>query len=452
MTGEFIGILSSLLPSVELFARAGGGGSSSGGGGGGVLIYFVSYAPMHFVGAWLRKKLFKSSAWLAAQIIGWVIAGIFAGLWLFLGSLGLLIAGCAIAGMGAGLYNWFSKLRQSKRVAENLKKAAQLDPTWNESAILARASEVFTRYQQDWSNRTWENFKSYMTTRYNQHSSLMIAALYQAGRINEVKNPVIDESMIVDLTDTENDDQDTVTVGITAHADDILKEESTGVVLFEDKRPFTEYWTFKRSGSTWLLDSIRQATQNRMAFDAEINAFAHDHGFYYSLDWGWLLIPKRGQLFGRAKFGTSDINNHVIGMYKNYLLQLYTYDPLPNNAGSYLIAQTNVPKQYGNIIVRRKKFSNLLKPIRGFNKISMEWVDFNKKYEVYATDEEQVTSFELLHPAFMEKLEGLPFEVNIEVVDNVVYLYAERKNEKNHISEYETMLDILGEAYKQMEL
>jgi hypothetical protein len=57
-----------------------------------------------------------------------------------------------------------------------------------------------------------------MTPRYQQHSSLMIAALLQAKRINEVDEPVIDEIMITELQDSLNNDEDTVTVGITAHA------------------------------------------------------------------------------------------------------------------------------------------------------------------------------------------------------------------------------------------
>jgi hypothetical protein len=52
----------------------------------------------------------------------------------------------------------------------------------------------------------------------------------------------------------------------------------------------------------------------------------------------------------------------------------------------------------------------------------------------------------------MEKLEALPFEVNIEVVDTIVYLYAPLKTEKNPPEYYKAMLNILQEAYKQMRI
>jgi hypothetical protein len=58
-----------------------------------------------------------------------------------------------------------------------------------------------------------------------------------------------------------------------------------------------------------------------------------------------------------------------------------------------------------------------------------------------------VTAFELLHPAYMEKLFALPFKVSIEVVDNVVYLYTRDKK-----ADYATMYAILNDAFKEMKL
>jgi hypothetical protein len=446
--------LHQLLEPLQFIARAGGGGSSSGGGGGGgvlAAIAAIGYIPMHYIGMLLRKRLANTRFWPAAQIAGWVLCGIFAGTCLLFGSLGFLVALGALAGMGAGLYNWFSKVKRSKKTTAKLKKAASLDPAWDEPAILARTNEIFKAFQADWSARAWQKMAAYMTPHYYQHTSLMVAALMQAKRINQVDEPWIKQSVIVDLDDQENNDSDMVRVQLLAQADDKVINELTGQLIFQDGSEFTEYWRLKRWGTTWLLDGIDQATAAEWKKDFELESFAAENGFFYSLDYGWLLIPSRGQIFNTARFGTSDINNHIIGMYNEYLLQLYTYDPVPGSAGSYLIAQTNVPKTYGNIVVRRKHLTNFIKP-RGLQKISMEWGDFNKKYEVFASTAEGVTSFELLHPAFMEKLEALPFEVNIEVVDNVVYLYSNQPTDKNSAVRYKQMLDILREAYKQMRM
>lgn len=439
------------------FARGGGGGSSSGGGGSGGggglgIIAAIGYIPMHFVSGFIRKRMFNGPFWWLGQIIGWVICIAFCFLCLFLGAWGILIAIGALLGTSAGLYSWLSKVKKPKRVTRKLEVAAGADVIWDEQAILNRTQRIFEAYQEDWTAKNWQNMKNYMTPSYYQHASLLIAALTQMKRTNQVNAPGINEMAIVDLNDSQDNAQDTVTVGLTAHADDILVDDVTGEQLYRDRSQFTEYWTLKRIDDKWYLDKIQQATQAPGKAALELQNLAKTNGYFYSLDMGWLFIPKRGELFGKAKFGISDINNHIIGVYNNnYLLQLYTYDPVPRNNGSYLIAQTNVPKQYGNIVVRRKSWKNFFKP-KGLRQISMEWGDFNKKYEVFASNAEGATSFELLHPAFMEKLEALPFEVNIEVVDNVVYLYSAQLTEKNPPASYYKMLEILQEAYKQMRM
>lgn len=433
------------------FARGGGGGSGSGGGSGGLVL--VGYVPMHFLGAIARRTARHKVIWTLVQGIVWAIGTAYAiVVTYFAGSLGALIGIGAILGSGAGLYGWFGKLRQSKKVAGALKQAAALDPAWNPETIKQRASAVFMAYQDAWSKRDPAPIKSLLSGQYYYHAVLMMLALKQAGRINLVENPAVQTSLIVALDDEADNTKDTVMVGIKARAIDRLIDERTNKELFVDKKPFTEFWRFKRDqNNQWLLDGIQQATANRWMRNPTLEAFAARNGYFFSLDWGWLLIPQRGQLFRHSKFGVSDINNHVIGVYNNYLLQLYTFIPNPNSGKSYLIAQTNVPKNYGEIVVRRKKGWFHL-GIKGLKRISMESTDFNKDYEVFASDIEQVTSFELLHPAFMEKLSELPFEVNIEVVDNIVYLYSLEKAKKQPLDLYDQMLAILQEAYKQMKM
>lgn len=174
---------------------------------------------------------------------------------------------------------------------------------------------------------------------------------------------------------------------------------------------------------------------------------------FYSLDWGWLLLPQRGQLFGNASFKNSDVNNHVIGEWNGHIVQLYTFIPAKSNAENYLVAQIALPKSYGGIIIKRNKgrqwFSHAP---RGYQTVSMEWPDFNKRYTVYATDVDQVTSFELLNPKFMADLYDKELPFNIEVVDNVVYMYA--PTTKMLISgsqqRYAAALDVLQAAYKEL--
>lgn len=444
-----------LVEAVNLFARAGGGGSGGdGGSGGGGGIVLVGYVPMHIVGALLRRtKSHYIAVFDVLQVLGWIIAVAYAVVFTYaLGAIGFFVGVGSLLGMGAGLYGWFGKVMQSKQTKQELIAAAQKDRAWDEATLLAHAKDVFTRYQQDWSNYNTESMKAYMTPSYQYHAALMVYALQLAARVNTVQNPVIIDAIIVDIIDLPDKSKDQVVVGITAKANDMLIDTRDKKTLFIDTRPFTEFWRFNRSGDNWLLDGIQQSTASRWLYNNALERFAAQHGYYFSLDWGWLLLPRRGQLFRDGKFGTSDINNHVIGMHGQCLVQLYTYCDRRSSNKTYLIAQANVPKTYGDIVVRHKKRMSIF-GIRGLKRVSTEWPDFNKKYDVFASDVEQVTSLELLNPTYMEKLEALPFEVNIEVVDNVVYLYAPLSSESETTSDkYELMLSILNDAFNEMRL
>lgn len=436
----------------QCLARAGGGGSGSGGGGGGIIL--LGYVPMHFVGAVIRRRRQKQPVVFdLLRIGGWLLTVAYV-LLLVVGlrGVGALAALGAPLGMGAGLYGWFGKLKQSKQTKVALQAAATQDGAWDESVLRARVAEVFSRFQRDWSNGDAEAMKAYLTPQYQYHNALMLYALQLAGRRNVVNNPTLTQSMVVHVQDEANDNEDTVVVGIEAAARDQLIETATQSVIFTDNAPFTEYWRFRRAGDSWLLDGIEPATASRWMANAPLEQFARSNGYYYSLDWGWLLLPRRGQLFDGAKFGTSDVNNHVIGLYNQQLLvQLYTYVPKPKSNGTaYLVAQANLPRSYGDIVVRRRH--KLLRfGIHGLREVSTEWPDFNKKYQVLATSPEQATSLELLNPHYMEQLEAAPFEVNIEVVDNVVYLYAP-EGAVVQPEHYQVMLGLLQAAFKEMRL
>lgn len=458
-------LLYAILQPLEWLARAGGGGSSGGGGGGGSISgdsggsgiggieLLLGYVPMHFFGAFIRKLTHKApSLFIIGSIIGWIVAVVYMVLWInWWPIMGIFIGMAGLVGMPAGLYSWFGKIRQSPLLRGKLQKAAETDSAWDEAKLLDHAKATFLKYQKDSSTFNVTSMKTYMVPEYYKHAVLLMQTLKLMKRKDLMEDVTVLNILMIDITDDADNSKDHYTVGITATARDSLVEALDDSVIYKDTSTFTEYWTFRRSEKTWLLESITQSTASPYSANNELRALAQQNGYYYSEDMGWLFIPKRGLLFGGAKFGTSDINNHIVGLYKNELLvQLYSYVKDPqNNPKPYVIAQVNVPREYGHIVVRRNKLVQL--PVGGgLKRVETEWTQFNKKYEVFASGEEQATSFELLNPTYMEQLEALPFEVSIEVVDNVVYLYT---NERGSTAEtYGVMLDLLQKAFKEMRL
>lgn len=435
-----------MIDNLNLFGVAGGGGSSSGGGDGGFgligIMFLAGYVPMHFIGALFRKKYKDSDEikFSTLQSVTWIIAVVYALIWIvisifavnssFLLFIYLFVPAVgSIIGAGGGLYNWFGKVKQSKLTKDALQASTLKDKAWDENRLTEGAKSVFMAFQRDWSGNDPSATVNYLTPYYYGHIELMLLALRQMNRRNDVNNVELVDAKIIAVNDSDNDSEDAFTIGFEARANDSLIDTSSGAELpfYTTHKSFTEYWSFYRDGNTWRLGGIIPSTAADWTRVTPLQQFAASKGFYYSLDWGSLLLPSRGQLFTGASFATADINNHCIGWhqgtYDRILTQLYTYKVNPAKLDTYLIAQATLPRSYGNIVVRRRK-GLFQSKIRNLREVSTEWQDFNKMYRVFATSPEQATSLELLNPKYMEQLAAISFEVNIEIVDNVLYIYT----------------------------
>jgi hypothetical protein len=410
-----------MIDVLTLFARGGGGGSSGGGGGAGILV-------------------------LPVVIVGAIVA-------------------------------WWRRRQQVKKAQQELAAAEASDPAWDNA--VERAGQVFLEFQQDWSDGNVPAMKKYLTPGYFEHISLMMEALAQMNRQDRMSNVQLASATIFNVNDSAANTQDNFDIEMKASAHDELLDITNKTTLFVDDKPFTEVWSFDRQGNDWLLDNINQAsaetaiekgytskadTQAKENEASQMQAFAERNGFFYNVDFGWLLLPTRGELFTLANFGRSDINYHVIGKYRDVLVQFYQYIPVVQNKrrfidylkawykpayryDAYVVAQAVLPKTYGDIIVKRKGTLGVTFKPSGMTQVTLEGVDFNKDFSVYATDVEKVTSLELLNPKYMEDLLDTPFEVNIEVVDNILYLYGTDKQ-----ADFDTMLTLLQSAFEEMKM
>ena len=441
---------SSGFSSLMMFvARAGGGGSDSGGG---ELIALPGLAAAG-VSGFVRKKTGSQLAGLSTGIAaGVVVSGLYAfgGIGWFLFALLSVAIGAPAGAFADVLGRWRGDNKAAKIAA---KKAAAGDAMWDEGQIIQYAMTVFHRFQYDWQRMDLVSIQQYTTPAYAKHVGLMLYAMQQMGRMNRMEQLEVSEVLLTGAHDDGDDRHDRVRVGFAARAKDELVEVATGKVLRTDGAEFGEQWHFVRSGQAWLLDGIDQGTEDVSQHIQAMQQFAQQYGMYYSADWGNLLLPTRGQLFKRG-FRGADINNHIIGFWTGDLLvQLYTYrvfdDGTPRD--HYIVGQVVLPKSYGGILVERRDglFKGRLRAPSGYKKVTLEWGDFHTKYNVYATEEHMVTSFELLHPAFMAWLYDRDIKVNIEVVDTVVYLHARVAAGEQR---YADMMEILQKAYKELRM
>lgn len=421
-------IINSLFFIATAFARGGGGGSSSGSGGGG------------------------------SGIIGFIVF--------------IIVLIC-------GLYIRNKKIKKAK---ETILQAESKDPTWDENSIQQRVSNVFLSFQKDWSDFNVEGMKQYLTDAYYRRMVLEMAVLKNMKRKNLVENPNIKNIAILEAKDSDDNNQDTFTVEITARANDQLIDEEAGKVLYKDDNAFTEYWIFKRCDNDWKLDLIKQGTENTSLTESKIVDFSNRNNFFYDPDFGWLMMPNQGAIFRKSTPKTSDINNHVIGYFRDKIVEFYTFIPIsgqssgyiyPNNhwvgtsimtavvsssmlgnsggadldKSNYIVAQAILPINHFDILLRKKRWLFNFAP-KGLRRIETESNDFNKKFCLWSDPNDQATSFELLTPNFMEKIYALPYELNIEVVGNVLYLYAKSRQDIN----YDSMLEILSWAFDEMKM
>ena len=441
-------------------ARGGGGGSGGGGGGGGGSssggsgsgsasdvsfgLVFVGFMIYTYAKKYLRVRFEESTSRILALLAGVAFAilsvvGLKA--WGILTFIGVVVAfALDITGLAS---KFGATITQTTK---KLKEAASKDSAWDEVKLREVVTTTFMKYQADWSDFNLESMQTYLDKDYFEHMRLVLTDLRNLHRRNYVQDPKLVNISFIAVDDEADNNQDSFVALIDAQARDQLIDVVDNKLLYIDKNPWQESWYFRRQGKNWLLYNIRQTTESSDVATQDLKQFAQDNKFFYNADFGWLLLPKRGQLFAQADFVKSDVNNHVIGLYRDVLIEFYSYLPRQQKQEYYVIAQAVLPKTYGNIVVRHKH-GLWQRNIRGLNKLSSEANAFNSKYEIFADDVEQVSAFELLHPVYMEKLIALDYEISIEVIDQVLYLYSTDRN-----VDYGSMLALLKAAFEEMKM
>jgi hypothetical protein len=421
-------IVSSAVGSAELqLARAGGGGSSSASGGGSGHSSSSSRSSSRSSSSGPSRPMTPEES-------------------LWTGMIFLLFI--AVVVVGAVIARWQAKKMAKKRteLLQALEETGAKEPAvWSTAELQQRIREVFLGFQKAWSDLDAEAMKDLLTDDYYRRAVLEISVLYNQKRLNLMEDVDITRVDFLSFTNAEGESGDQVRVLISARAKDTLKDIAADKILMSDRSDFHEYWTFRRESGLWKLALVEQTTASANFIEQPIADFAGRNGFFYDKDFGWLMMPNKGAIFSRSNFGSSDINNHVIGYYRDKIVEFYTYRPNKEKRENYVVAQAILPRSYRDILVKdRKWFASCPK---GLEEHSLESPDFNKKYLVCAHPEDTIGTLELLTPNFMVHVEELAYDMSIEVVDNVLYFYTLDRR-----CSYDQMLQLLAWAFDEMKM
>jgi len=135
-------------------------------------------------------------------------------------------------------------------VTEDLAALQAKDPNFNQQIFLDRAQAAFFALQKAWMDRNLEPARVYMSDGIYHRWRTQIDAMIAAHKRNVLDNLVIGGVQIVKVQTDPN--FDTITVRIDASAADYEVDDTTAnKVIYgsRDSKPFTEYWTFIRSGT-----------------------------------------------------------------------------------------------------------------------------------------------------------------------------------------------------------
>lgn len=111
--------------------------------------------------------------------------------------------------------------------------------------------------QEAWSKKDLETLKDYLTPQLLDAWQTKMNWYEFQGRRNELTNIKLIKQHVVNVYDSENDDEDYFWVYIEGMMDDLTIDEQNQVIESYDG-VFVEYWKFKRLGNRILLDEIRQ--------------------------------------------------------------------------------------------------------------------------------------------------------------------------------------------------
>ena len=120
-----------------------------------------------------------------------------------------------------------------------------------------KSNVIILLFKKHGQKKDLETLKDYLTPQLLDAWQTKMNWYEFQGRRNELTNIKLIKQHVVNVYDSENDDEDCFWVYIEGMMDDLTIDEQNQVIESYDG-VFVEYWKFKRLGNRILLDEIRQ--------------------------------------------------------------------------------------------------------------------------------------------------------------------------------------------------
>jgi len=136
----------------------------------------------------------------------------------------------------------------------------QKDRIWDHGSMIEQARNIFLKVKKAKDNGHIEDLKKFLTARCYEKLQQEIDALNKKGKKWVIKNAMVKEIAVIEVSRGNDNRPDCFTALIKAMGIEFIadRDELQEMVNYSDRvRNLSEQWSFVRQGDWWLLDGIR---------------------------------------------------------------------------------------------------------------------------------------------------------------------------------------------------
>ena len=141
-----------------------------------------------------------------------------------------------------------------------LSHLVQKDKIWDHGSMVEQVKTIFFKVKRIKNNGNVDDLKKYLTERCYGKIEEELDELEKNGKAWIIKNLLIKEISIIEVSVAKNEKPDCFTAMIKAIGIEFIadKKNVAEMINYSDKiRNFSEQWSFVRQGEWWLLDNMK---------------------------------------------------------------------------------------------------------------------------------------------------------------------------------------------------